>query len=260
LIFGDRTMLPCLQRDRYVRAGYTVIADYRLAPETKLPEILNDVLAAFAWVRGEGSRHFAIDPARLAILGHSAGGYLTLLAGGRVVPRPRALVGFYGYGDIIGRWYTTPSPYYCQFPTVCAAKAWSVVGDHPAQSGQPPSDAEVVDDRDRRLFYLYSRQQGCWPEVVAGLDPERDWEALCAYCPVGQVTADHPPTLLLHGDTDTDVPYEQSQLMARALATAGVHYELHTIAGREHGFDARAKDPLVAAAFERVLAFLAEHV
>lgn len=260
LIFGDRAMLRPEQRDLYVNAGYTVIAvDYRLAPETKLPEIASDIAGAIAWVRAEGARHVPIDPHRLAIVGHSAGGYLTLLAGGRVYPRPQALIAFYGYGDIIGAWYTTPSPFYCQFPLVSAHDAWLTVAPE-TQARQPPIDVSTQPPPDRRMFYLFCRQQGTWPQEVAGLDPGRDRQALQGFCPVRHVSTDYPPTLLLHGDADSDVPYEQSQLMASALAAAGVPHQLLAITDGEHGFDACGDDPEVRAAFANVLAFLAEHV
>jgi acetyl esterase/lipase len=261
LIFGDRGMIPRWQLERYRDAGYSVVAiDYRLAPETKLPEILSDVVSGVAWVREEGARRFAIDPARLAIVGHSAGGYLTLLAGNRVSPLPQALVSYYGYGDIIGDWYTTPSPYYCQFPAVSAAEAWSVVGLDTADPSPVASGESGAQPPDRSRFYLYCRQQGCWPQLVAGLDPKRERQALLGYCPAQQVTASYPPTLLLHGDADTDVPYAQSQIMASALAAAGAPHRLLTITNGEHVFDARDGDPTVQEAFAQVLAFLAEHV
>lgn len=79
------------------------------------------------------------------------------------------------------------------------------------------------------------------------------------YCPLQQVTADYPPTLLLHGDRDTYVPYVQSVLMAAALTDAGVAHELITILEGEHGFDAKQDDPQVGAAFVRVLRFLNQH-
>jgi len=53
----------------------------------------------------------AIDSSKIAVLGGSAGGYLTLATGYRVKPRPAALVAFWGYGDLIGDWYSKPSPH-----------------------------------------------------------------------------------------------------------------------------------------------------
>jgi acetyl esterase/lipase len=79
LIFGSRENIRTAQLQRYIDAGYAVVSiDYRLAPETKLPEILDDVTDAYAWVRTKGPGLFQLDPDRIAVVGHSAGGYLTL--------------------------------------------------------------------------------------------------------------------------------------------------------------------------------------
>jgi len=64
---------------------------------------------------------------------------------------------------------------------------------------------------------------------------------------------------LLHGDHDTDAPYEQSVLMASALQAAGVAHALITIANGDHGFDQQMNLPEVANAFGRVRAFLRRH-
>ena len=212
------------------------------------------------WVRAKGPGLFGIDRERLAVIGHSAGGYLTLLAGCHVLPRPQALAAFYGYGDIAGPWYSSPSPFYCQLPLVSEDEARSVVGTRDISESLRRESVECGPARDRGRFYLYCRQQGLWPREVAGFDPHTDPASLSPFCPVQHVAADYPPALLLHGDEDSDVPYEQFVMMARALADAGVTHELVTIPHGEHGFDARMHDPVVAAAFQEVLAFLARHV
>ena len=95
LVFGNRGMLPLEQIELYLAAGYTIISiDYRLAPETKLKGILEDVKDAYNWVHRKGADLFGIDPDCLIIIGHSAGGYLALMAGFSVYPRPKALVSF----------------------------------------------------------------------------------------------------------------------------------------------------------------------
>ena len=71
-----------------------VSVDYRLAPETKLPAILEDVRDAYRWVREKGPGLFHADPGRIAISGGSAGGYLTLASGFMDDPPPKALVAF----------------------------------------------------------------------------------------------------------------------------------------------------------------------
>ena len=251
LILGRREGIHPGQLDRYLNAGYTLISvDYRLAPETKLPAIIEDVQDAFRWVRERGPELFHIDPDRLAVIGRSAGGYLTLMAGFCVHPRPNALVSFYGYGDIAGPWYSRPDPFYCREPAVTRAEADAAVGD------QVISNAAGPEHQNRGRYYLYCRQQGLWPKEVLGRDPDKQPCDFDPFCPVRNVTAGYPPTLLLHGDEDTDVPYEQSVLMADTLARAGVEHQLLTVPGGGHGFDGRMDEPVVSAAFETVLCFL----
>jgi dipeptidyl aminopeptidase/acylaminoacyl peptidase len=42
------------------------------------------------------------------------------------------------------------------------------------------------------------------------------------------------PVLLIHGDKDTVVPYEQSELMVRAMQAAGKPVELVTLVDENH--------------------------
>src|ERR1041385_1343302 len=112
LIMGHRENLSEPVKGFALTNGYVLVSfDYRLAPETKLPDIIQDVEDAFHWLRRDGPRRFHIDPDRIAVTGGSAGGYLTLVTGYRVQPRPRVLLAYYGYGDLIGDWYSTPSPH-----------------------------------------------------------------------------------------------------------------------------------------------------
>src|SRR6185312_10613833 len=171
------------ERDRYLDAGFAVISiDYRLAPETKLAAIFEDVRDAFAWVRSEPALRPHIDPTRLAAIGHSAGGYLALLSGCWVEPRPRAVVSYYGYGDIVGDWYRRPDPFYRQQPIVAEELARAAIGQHPISGSDGPLG------QGRSQFYLYCRQQGRWPQEVAGHDPAVEPEAFDRCCPVRHVT------------------------------------------------------------------------
>jgi acetyl esterase/lipase len=241
-------------------AGYTVVSiDYRLAPETKLPGIIKDIRDAFRWVREEGPKLFNIVPDRLGVFGGSAGGYLTLMTGFAVEPRPKALVALYGYGDIIGDWYSKPDPFYLKQDRVPEEEALAVPQDGPL------AEAEYGE---RGRFYLYCRQNGLWPEKVLGVDPHENPDAFTPYCPVKNVTADYPPTLLLHGTADTDVPYQQSVDMAAALKAAGVDHGLITIEDGPHGFDGAARRehmnaahrPPEAQALVDAVAFMAKYV
>jgi acetyl esterase/lipase len=252
LIMGSRSGIRRELFDPLLDRGFVVVSiDYRLAPETKLPAIIEDVRDAFAWVRREGPQRFGADPDRIGVHGGSAGGYLTLMAGFCVQPRPRGLVAYYGYGDIIGDWYSQPDPHYSKQPRVSEEAARAAIEDHAIS--EPPAGKP----RDR--FYLYCRQHGLWPKEVAGFDPQTQPEAFSPYCPVQNVTPAYPPTLLCHGTRDHDVPYGQSVQMAAALARVGVPYEFLPLQNADHGFGgARAKD--LRSAIERSLAFLVHYV
>jgi len=133
--------------------GYALVSfDYRLAPETKLPEIISDVESAFRWIGGEGARQFHLDPSRMVVSGESAGGYLTLVSGYRVSPRPKALVALYGYGQLNADWVAKPNPY-------PGYNQRLVTREEAARQ----TDGTVVSDSEQRkgdsgLIYMFYRQ------------------------------------------------------------------------------------------------------
>jgi dipeptidyl aminopeptidase/acylaminoacyl peptidase len=69
--------------------------------------------------------------------------------------------------------------------------------------------------------------------LVGGSD---DPELLAAASPVSYVTADAAPFLLVHGDADGLVPHSQTDILAAALADAGVEHEVVTVEGGDHCF------------------------
>jgi dipeptidyl aminopeptidase/acylaminoacyl peptidase len=62
-------------------------------------------------------------------------------------------------------------------------------------------------------------------------DPKRFREA----APITHVSPDDPPFLLIHGDSDKTVPYNQSESMEVALKKAGVVVRLVRVSGGDHG-------------------------
>jgi len=237
LIFGSRKASP---RGPFLRAllerDFVIVSiDHRLAPETKLPEIVEDVRDAWRWIHDMGPGRFGIDPARVAMAGGSAGAYLSLLAGYLFEPRPRALASFWGYGDITAPWEADPSAHYRQMDLVTREDADTSL------SAPPVQDPAV--GVDRSCFYLYCRQQGKWLEEVTAHDPREENAWFDRYCPIRNVAPEFPPTVLVHGEVDTDVPHAESARLAARFTEVGVNHQFISLAGVGHGFaGARPED------------------
>ena len=231
LIMGNRHSVPRNLIDLCRSEGFALVSfDYRLAPVVKLPDIVADIEDAFRWLHERGRETCHLDPDRVVVTGGSAGGYLTLMTGVRVKPRPRALVAYWGYGDVDGDWYTKPSEHYRKQPLVSKEEARQGVGEN-VTTGEEPG----VNMRARARFYLYLRQNGLWTKEVTGFDPRTERAKLGPYCPVRNISSDFPPSLLIHGTEDTDVPYELSSAMAKELERHKVPYEMITVPGAGHG-------------------------
>ncbi len=223
--------------------------DYRLAPETKLPAIIEDVRDAFRWIHEQGPRLLNIDTRKLVVAGGSAGGYLTLMTGFCVRPRPGALTSVSGYGDIVAPWYTRPSAYYMQQGLVSKEEALVSVGSTCVTEGAGS----------RGKFYLYCRQNGIWPQEVTGHNPEMEPQWFDRYCPIRNVSAEFPPTVLIHGTADTDVPYAESDAMDKALAHFKVPHQFISVPGGGHVLYGVAPSER-ARVYDEALAFANEHV
>lgn len=254
LIMGDRDTVPPWLLEAGGRNGWALVSiDYRLAPETKLPGVIADVEEAFAWLRGEGSTASPGRVGPIAAIGESAGGYLALVTGFRVRPRPASIVSLYGYGDLVGEWYSRPSPHPVHHQIVMPRD----------EALRQVSGPAIADERRRAgdgyAFYQHCRQHGLWPEVVTGWDPDRERDRFTPFMPLENVTAGFPPTLLIHGSEDTDVPYERSAEMAAALREAGVEHRLIRVDGAEHGLDG-ADEHAIDAVFADAASFLRRHL
>jgi acetyl esterase/lipase len=254
LIMGHREGIDQRLKQAFIDKGYAVVSiDYRLAPETQLPQIINDVEDAFRWIRDKGPELFDADPRAIAVSGGSAGGYLTLVTGYRVKPRPVALVAFWGYGGLVGSWYSEPSPHPRHHEKkLTREQAFDQV------SGAPISDA-----RDRKGdgggFYQFCRQQGLWPKAVSGWDPKSESEKFSPFMPVKNVSPDYPPTLLIHGEIDTDVPHEESVNMATELKRNKVEHRLISVAGGEHGLPGMDRK-IIDENYRQAIEFIDQHV
>jgi acetyl esterase/lipase len=184
------------------RAGYVCIApEYRLVGEAPWPAQIQDVKAAIRWARASAGE-LGIDPDRIAIEGNSAGAHLALVAGG--TPN---LPEFEGDGGNAG------------VSTAVAA----VAAIYPPTIFVDPTT---------------ERSKGALP-LLALIDDGGDAEAARLASPVHHITPEFPPTLLVHGTSDTTVPVSASVRMYEELVAAGVPADLHLYAEQPHAFDAQ---------------------
>lgn len=227
-IWGSRNDLPKEQLEFYLNAGYSVFSiDYRLAPETKLEQITQDIKDAIEWIQYNGKK-LQIDSKKIFVIGHSAGGYLALMTGYILNSPPCAIISFYGYGEILSKWCNQPDSNYLKWRLIPKENAYKLIHSSSLTSALR---------KERFDLYLYSRQQGVWSNIISGHNPIDEPQYFDQFCPIKNITEDFPPVLLIHGDKDTDVPFEQSVLLDEALNNKDNDHKLIRMSGSDHAFD-----------------------
>jgi acetyl esterase/lipase len=182
-------------------AGYTVFAiNHRGAPRFHFPAALEDTQRAIRFVRAN-AKQYGIDGAHLGGLGGSSGGNLIGLAAMRAAP------GVSNSDDAVER----------ESAALQAIVLRAAVSD--LRTVSAPAGVGYV------VSYLESGYSDA-PAVKA---------LYAAASPITQVSSRAPPTMLIHGDADKLIPYEQSVAMEVALRAAKVPTRLITIPGGEHG-------------------------
>ena len=198
--------------------GYAVASiGYRLSGDAKFPAQVEDGKAAIRWLRANAAR-FALDPERFAVFGESAGGYLAAMVG-----------------------------------TTWDVKEFDV-GENLEQSSRVQAVIDFYGPTDF-LQNAAAIASAKTPEafLLGGAILENKDKAARAN-PIAYVTRDDPPFLIVHGDADKLVPYNQSELLDAALKKANVPAVFHTVKGGGHGgFSDDRIGPMVTQ-------FIAEHL
>jgi acetyl esterase len=177
-------------------AGYAVFSiNYRLAPKYPYPAMVEDVERAIRFIR-HNAKKWQADPNRIALVGGSAGGYLSNMVGVLQAPAVK------GAKDPVDR---------------ASARVQAVV------TLFGPSD------------FRGSEPKGGTKSLLAPLIEQKGVEAALAEAsPVMHVTSDAPPFLLIHGDRDQSVPLVQSTQMQAALKANNVRCDLIIIPKGPH--------------------------
>src|ERR1019366_1874596 len=97
---GDRGEFPALNRYLAARGNIVASIDYRLAPAAVFPAQREDLFSAIAYLKHH-AQTIGLDPARLVILGRSAGGQIALSAAyGQQIPGLKGVIVFYAPNDL----------------------------------------------------------------------------------------------------------------------------------------------------------------
>ena len=187
----------------FARMGYAVaMVTHRNSEDGHpAPAFLQDVKTAIRFLRKEAGR-FGLDPERAAIWGTSSGGSAALLAG-----------------------LTGDDP---QFRT----------GEHAGFSDAVQAVIDCFGPADVPEMYRRTAGSGRGPnwEKLLGSEPALREQRLRLISPLSYLEscAGLPPFLLLHGDKDDLVPWEQSRLMAQKLDGLGADVTFITVNGGTH--------------------------
>lgn len=183
-----------------LRAGYTVFAiNHRSTPRFHYPAPLEDVQRAVRFVRHNAKR-YGIQPMPLGALGGSSGAHLIGLTAMLAAP---------GIND-------DPDPVNREPASVQCIALRAAPTDLVGRMGTAGSGAVSL------LMQLPTAS----PATT---------KAYAAASPITHVSRSAPPTLLLHGDADDTVPYQQSVAMEAALRGVNVPVKLVTVPGGAHG-------------------------
>jgi acetyl esterase/lipase len=211
--------------DRLIDAGWVCVPiNYRLSPRATFPDHIVDVKRAIAWVK-ENIAAYGGDPRFVAITGGSAGGHLSSLAA------MSANVAEFqpGFEDA-----DTSVQAAVPFYGVYDLTDWD-------GRGGPPQTIRFIE----RVL------------LKCPLATERDrW---LKGSPIHWISADAPPTMIIHGTNDSLVPVEGARRMAESLRAVSKQPVVYAeLPYAQHAFDiyASLRTRHTVRAVERFLAFV----
>jgi acetyl esterase/lipase len=215
---GSKENNPALP---FTTRGYAVASiNYRLSQHAVFPAQIEDCKAAIRWLRAH-AKEYHLNPERFGVWGASAGGHLVALLGtsGHV----KELEGKDGNLD--------------QSSRVQAVVDFFGPTDF-LQMGGRHNDAQSPES------------------VLIGGALQENKEKAAKANPITYVTKEAAPFLILHGDKDSAVPYNQSELLTEALKKAGAEVTLQKIEGAGHGgpaFNSEENRKLIETFFDKHL-------
>ena len=207
---------------------FAVSINYRLSGVAKFPAQVEDSKCAVRWLRAN-AEEYNVDPDRIGVWGDSAGGHLAMMVG--VADETAGLEGNGGWEE-----------YSSQVQAVCSYYGVSDLVSPYKELGKVESSVVIA-----FLGGTYKENSGIYE----------------AASPISYVTANDPPLLLVHGDSDQTVPIYHSEDMYEAYQQAGLEATLIEVTGADHGFRAVTSNPISPSLDEieqTVLEFFIKHL
>ena len=230
--FADRTYT-------YLNTGYTVfLVLHGSQPRYDITDETKDLKRAVRFVR-YNAKTYGVDPDHIGITGSSSGGHLALMTSladdkinadakdpvDRVSSRVQAAAVFFPPTDFLN---------------------WGSSGARTSKVNIKKAGVAGAFD-----FKILSDSTGMYEHIAA---ENVNMETAKMMSPIANVSADDPPVLIVHGDSDRVVPIQQSQTLIQKLKTAGVINEFIIKPGGGHGWrDTQPEEKRFTAWFDKYL-------
>ena len=206
--------------------GYTVFAVvHGSQPKFTIPEVVGDMNRAVRFIRHHAG-DYGVAADRLGIYGASAGGHLSLMQGtAGDLGNPAAT-------DPIEREPSRVAAVACFFPPTdflnYGKPGEDAIGRGILEGFAAPFDFHDFDPKRKKFVEVVDEAK------IAALGR--------SISPINHVSADDPPTLIIHGDADKLVPIQQAEIIVEKLQAAGVEAKLIAKPGAAHGWGGIEKD------------------
>ena len=285
---GEQPNTQALMRAAFQQAGWGVASiNYRYSHQALFPGALHDVKEAVRFFRAH-AHEFGIDPQRIAVAGGSAGGHLSMMvahtgdsaAGNSVFgdsasapqhaehneyfegraasaypshsSQVAAAASFYGVSDLRTIFTDRPLAGYALDHPEDDGAEWRLLGStHPVPADMSNIDASAGERAVSGVSI--KRAQKNWERAhpIDAVRPQKRVNKIES-APAQGASGDATPLMLVHGISDSCVPYQQSVRVYQALRTRQVPTDLVLVPDAEHG-DSRCFSPDIV---QQMLRFL----